>query len=107
MLSLQGYTVDREYYNFHLHNFRGVKEGIEYERALCVHGYQDVWEAAVSEVLGQVRCVAVKPKDATIIGHLPQMASWFTLLERLPVKALRTIVSLSDPKDHLSVSGVL
>ena len=51
--------------------------------------------------------VAVKPKDATIIGHLPQMASCFTLPKQLPVKALRTTVSLSDLEDHLSVSGVL
>ena len=33
-------------------------------------------EAAVGEVLGQVP-VATK-KDTTIIGHLPQMASWLT-----------------------------
>ena len=64
---------------------RSLKKMGEYERDCCVRGYhvyQEVWEAAVDEVLACERQprnaadrYAVSVKDGTIIGHLPRKMS--------------------------------
>ena len=65
---------------------RSLKKMGEYERDCCVRGYhvyQEIWEAAVGEMLACERqprnaadryAVSVK-KDGTIIGHLPRKVS--------------------------------